>query len=121
MRPQCRQWVQDETHNLPTKSKIACLIGVAEVEETVADDLAFTAVCQNCVAQGLGAAIMEVALSQVEPDERRRTPIGSEGIALNDLVVKRRPHVVEEQIRVERYLAVPALERRHMALGAADL
>ena len=71
--------------------------------------------------EGLGPAIVQVARPIGESPQRGGAPLVAAGHALDDPVVERRPHVVQQQIRVEARVIGARVESRRVARRAACL
>lgn len=78
-----------------------------QLAETARRSGAFAIMRQNGFGKRRGPAIVQKPGAQAKTPQRRSSPFGAGGIALNDPVIERGSHVVQQQIRIQRNLATP--------------
>ena len=69
---------------------------IIQIEKSIADNLTFSTVRLDRIAQRCRAPIMNIALSRTETDERCCAPFRAHCIALHNFIVKGSSHIVKQ-------------------------
>src|SRR4029078_5136885 len=88
-----------------------------ELTEAPEDRLGFTAGSEDGLQGRASAAARGEPWPRAESPEGRGARVAAAGLALDDLVVEVRSHVVEQQVGVQRHLEVADREARGGAGG----